>query len=228
MTVYPNALRGAGINLANLDRDGAFPGLDPSAAWKGFALCVGCADLLYVYWNHIAKGYLATIAGYNALVIPSLQSDGDASDMRKKFAKRFRDWAKQLSKVKDSVVVREKQLLDVLGNERSVASLTILWAEFGQRIDDILGIVTDILPSRLRKLVDFNRQVNAMQSPVFPEWPLDEFEYNLPLTIFKPLLRRPGGKAAQKSNESRRLFDLRRDLADAIYHASPLPPRLFR
>src|SRR5207244_2239887 len=43
--VYPNALRGAGINLANLDRDGAFPGLDASAAWKSFALCIGCADL---------------------------------------------------------------------------------------------------------------------------------------------------------------------------------------
>jgi CRISPR-associated protein Csh1 len=222
--VYPNALRGAGINLANLDREGAFPGLDPAAAWKGFALCVGCADLLYVYWNHVAADYRATIAGYNALVIPSLPTDPSA---RKKFVKRFREWVAGLGKSKDTVVVREKQLLDILGNDRTVSTLDILWAEFGQRIDDIRGIVTDILPSRLQRLVEFNRHIGGTQSPVFPEWPLDEFEYSLPLTILKPLLRRPGGQAAQKSNEGRRLFDLRRDLADAIYHANPLPPRFF-
>ncbi len=51
--------------------------------------------------------------------------------------------------------------------------------------------------------------------------------YNLPLSILKPLFRRPGGKPAEKGNDSRRLFDLRRDLADAIYHASPMPPRFF-
>jgi CRISPR-associated protein Csh1 len=224
VTVYPNALRGAGINLANLDRDGAFPGLDPSQAWKGFALCLGCADLLYVYWHYVAKDYRASIAGYNALVVPSLQVDPGA---RKRFAKRLHEWVGELSKRKDAVTVREKQLLNILGDDRAVTTLTILWAEFGQRIDDIRGIVTDILPSRLQKLGEFNRQLGELQAPVFPEVALDDFEYNLPLTIHKPLLHRPGGKAAQGSNESRRLFDLRRDLAEAVYHAGPLPERFF-
>ena len=222
--VYPNALRGAGINLANLDREGAFPGLDSSEAWKGFALCVGCADLLYVYWNHVAKDYLTTIAGSNALVIPSLDSQ---PAVRKKFSKRLREWVEGLRQGKDTVTVREAQLLDILGEEAAVTTLTILWAEFRQRIDDIRGVVTSILPSRLRQLTDFNSRILKEASPVFPEWPLEDFVYNLPLTILKPLLRRPGGKAAQASNESRRLFDLRRDLAEAIYHASPLPDRFF-
>ena len=87
--------------------------------------------------------------------------------------------------------------------------------------------MADVLPSRLQKLVEFNRLIVALESPVFPEQPLDDFQYNLPLTILKPLLRRPGGKAAEKSNESRRLFDLRRDLAEAIYHAASLPGRFF-
>jgi CRISPR-associated protein Csh1 len=222
VAVYPNALHGAGINLANLDRAGAFPCLDPSAAWKSFALCVACADLLYVYWHHIAWEYRATIAGYNALVIPSLAINPVA---RRKFAKRLREWVGGLAKVKDQVVLRERQLLNILGEEQAVTTLTVLWAEFGQRLDDIRGVVADILPSRLQDLTGFNRQITAMQSPVFPEWPLDEFEYNLRLTILRPLLRRPGRKAAQSSNDSRRLFDLRRDLADAIYHATPLPER---
>jgi hypothetical protein len=190
VTVYPNELRGAGINLTNLDRAGAFPGLDPSAAWKGFALCIACADLLYVYWHHIAGDYRATIAGYNALVIPSLTIDPEA---RRKFAKRLREWVEGLAQLKDRVMPREQQLLNILGEERAVTTLTVLWAEFGQRIDDIRGVVSDILPSRLQKLVRFNRQITAIQSPGFPEWPLDEFEYNLPLTILKPLLRRPAG-----------------------------------
>ncbi|HWG46899.1 MAG TPA: TM1802 family CRISPR-associated protein [Gemmataceae bacterium] len=222
--VYPKAPNGAGINLANLDREGAFPGLDSSAAWKGFSLCVSCADLLYVYCKHVADDYRATIAGHNALVIPSLQLDPDA---RKKFAKRLHEWIGGLHQAKDAVVVREKQLLNILGEEQVVTALAILWAEFGQRIDDIRGVVTDVLPSRLQKLVEFNRQIVSLECPVFPEQSLDDFQYNLPLTILKPLLRRPGGKAAEKSNDSRRLFDLRRDVAEAIYHASPLPGRFF-
>jgi CRISPR-associated protein Csh1 len=222
--IYPNALRGAGINLANLDREGAFPGLSTQAAWKTFALCVGCADLLYVYWNHVSKDFLAPIAGYNALVVPRLRIDPGA---RKKFTKRLREWVDGLRGARDTVVVREKQLMNIVGEDQAVTTLTILWAEFGQRIDDIQGVVTDVLPSRIQKLTEFHRQIKVMQSPLFPQQPLEEFEYNLALTILKPLLRRPGGKAAQNSNESRRLFDLRRDVAEAIYHGSPLPDRFW-
>src|SRR5262249_9501686 len=63
VVVYPNALKGAGINLANVDRDGAYPGLDVQAAWKSYGLCVGCADLLYVYRHHVARDFLTTVAG---------------------------------------------------------------------------------------------------------------------------------------------------------------------
>jgi CRISPR-associated protein Csh1 len=148
-------------------------------------------------------------------------------EARKRFTKRLRDWVDGLGRAKDSVAVREKQLLHILSQDRAITTLTILWAEFGQRIDDIRGIVTDVLPSRLQTLVEFNRQIEDHSASVFPEEPLEEFEYNLPLTILKALLRRPGGKAAQSSNDSRRLFDLRRDLAEAIYHNLPLPERFF-
>lgn len=222
VTVHPNALRGAGFNLANLDREGAFPGLSSSAAWKGFALCVACADLLYVYCNHVRADYLANIAGYRALVVPSLASNPVT---REKFVKRLREWVSGTDKTRDTVSVREKQLLNILGTDRAVTTLSVLWAEFGQKIDDIRGVLTDVLPSRLQELAGVNRRFNELQSTAFPEWPLEEFEYNLPLTILKPLLHRPGGEAAKNSNKSRRLFDLRRDLAEAIYHAGPAPER---
>ena len=53
--IYPNALKGAGINLVNADRVGAFPNIDTSQAWKKYALCASCADLLYVYKFHVLK-----------------------------------------------------------------------------------------------------------------------------------------------------------------------------
>ena len=53
--VYPNALKGSGINLTNMDRVGRFPGLSIAHAWKSFPLCVDCADLLYVYKNHVIQ-----------------------------------------------------------------------------------------------------------------------------------------------------------------------------
>jgi CRISPR-associated protein Csh1 len=224
VVVYPNALRGAGINIANLDRPGAFPGLEPAGAWKGYALCVGCADLLYVYCRHVARDYLAPVAGHKALVLPCTQADlGE----RKKLTRRFRQLAEGIEE--DATILPEDRLLSLLGNEQAVTSVTFLWATFGQRMEDLRGVVTDVLPSRLRQLGEINQEITGAQSPLFPHWSLDEqgFQYRLSLSILWPLLRRPGGQKARSSNDSLRLFDLRRDLAEAIYHGRPLPLNRF-
>src|SRR5262249_7296620 len=90
VTIFPNALRGAGINLGNLDRDGAFPGVDSTAAWKGYSLCIACADLLYVYCHHVATDFLVTVGGERALVIPETTID---PLRRREFIKRARELA---------------------------------------------------------------------------------------------------------------------------------------
>jgi CRISPR-associated protein Csh1 len=221
-TIFPNALRGAGINLANLDRDGAFPGVDSAAAWKGYSLCVACADLLYVYWNHVASEYFVTVAGERALVIPETAID---PSRRRKFMKRIVDLVQTIDK--SQVRLREKKLLDLLSEDRSVTTLTFLWAEFGQRIDDIRGFVTDVLPSRLHTLSEHNREFKRVDHLAFPEVHLEEFNCDLSLNVVRSLFRRPGGKKAQAANDSRRLFELRRDLADAIYHGEKLPERFW-
>ena len=231
-TVYPNALRGAGINLANLDRDGAFPGIDPAAAWKGFSLCVGCADLLYVFWRHLAKkDFLITIAGEKALAIPETNLD---TSRRRDFIKRAHELAQGFAN--SQIQLREKKILDLVGDDKSVTTVSFVWAEFGERIDDIRGVVTDVLPSRLTDLArinqkllaeQFDKKVFTQRHPLFPEVDLEEFAYELSLQIIHALLRRPGGKKAMAANDSRRLFELRRDLAEAIYHKSPLPERFW-
>lgn len=77
VTIFPNALSGAGINISNVDREGAFPGIDTGQAWKRYALCNACADLLYVYKFHFLKKdsekrnpFITSIAGESAIVIP--------------------------------------------------------------------------------------------------------------------------------------------------------------
>jgi len=49
-TIYPNALKGAGINLINMDREGVFPGIDLSQAWKGYSL-VHPVQTYYMFIN---------------------------------------------------------------------------------------------------------------------------------------------------------------------------------
>src|SRR5262249_4651649 len=147
------------------------------------------------------------IAGESALAIPSLNV---ANPSRKRLITRLRDWVVEAG---SKVTSRERQLLKVLDDQRSVNNITLLWAEFGNRIDDIRGIVTDVLPSRLSELSLRNEEFNQLKIPIFPEVALEEFEYDLSLSILRPLFHRPGGKRAQSRNESRRLFDLRRDIA---------------
>jgi CRISPR-associated protein Csh1 len=223
-TVYPNALKGAGLNIANLDRDGAFPGLDRNRAVETFGVCVSCADLLYVYCRHVAPDFITSVAGTKALVVPALGPDWHT---HAPFMRKLGDWLRQ---TRDGKGLRpaESKLLKLLGEEQhAVATIDILWANFGQLIEGVSGLISDILPSRLRKIADVNQQIQSERqpSPLFPEVLLEEFTYDISLSILGPLLERPGGRAAQRSNESRRLWDLRRDLAEAIYHERKLPER---
>jgi CRISPR-associated protein Csh1 len=226
--VYPNTLRGAGINLANLDRDGAFTGVDPAGAWKSYAPCLACADLLYVYCRHVAGLFQTRVAGEGALCVPSLHDK--AADRRVLF-ERLRKWTEATetsSPGLDATLTQEKRLLNHLKDEKALNSITFVFASFGQRIDDVRGVVTDVLPSRLAELARANQPFNDPESatcqyPLFPKGALNEFSYDVSLSLLYALLKRPGGKKAKRDNESRRLFDLRRDVADAVYHMIELP-----
>ncbi|MHB1611064.1 MAG: TM1802 family CRISPR-associated protein [Sulfobacillus sp.] len=55
VVVYSNGVKGAGINIVNADRDGSFPGLTSDNAWKRYAICRLCSDLLFVFHSHVLK-----------------------------------------------------------------------------------------------------------------------------------------------------------------------------
>lgn len=223
-TVYPNALAGAGLNISNVDRLGVFPGLDDTDAWKKFALSAEVADLLFVYSFHVRDRFLARVAGERALLVPYTDLD---PDRRLRFVKRARD--RYVDEVKKGrSVIREETALQNLAEEDVVTSITILWADFGQKLDNVRGMVTDVLPSRLRDISEVVREVNGERGAPFPE-----LDYEKPLRLdvafnyLGQLLKRPGGKRTEKANKGPRLFDLKRDVAAAVYHGRRVPEERF-
>ena len=222
VTVYANAMRGAGINFGNVDRSGAFPAIKESNAWKSYALCVDCADLLYIYQNHVAQHFRTDIAGSKALVVPHLQGKRgtDFFTKMKEFVKRKED------KKENELVGSEERVLHKLKDDQAVATIDILWAKFGQNIEKLHGLITDVLRSRLRQLADINYQFTKYECLLFPAHPLIQ-SYSLDLTFLGQLLKKPGGKKAQRANDSERLFQLRREMAEVIYHKERRLPARF-
>jgi CRISPR-associated protein TM1802 (cas_TM1802). len=234
VSIFSNALKGAGINLSNMDREGAFPGIDLSQAWKGYALCAPCADLLYVYKNHVLKKtgpkkdrvpFSARIAGESALIIPFSTMNAGARQYLLRKVDRF------IRNIPADVDTDEETLLDILKDEKGIMNLTFLWADIGQNLENVTGILTDVPPTRLRELSEINENSKSWKHSLFPEIALASGRFDLradlSLKALSPLFYRPGGKKAQSANNSKRLFQLKRTITVAVYHKTQIQSQRF-
>lgn len=236
VTVYSNGLKGAGLNFSNVDREGAFPNIDAGQAWKGFGICGACADLLYVYKNHVIKKggpqkdkipFSSKIAGALALVVPDFL-EGISANTRRQVLYDVNDYINVISK---NVLTNEEDLLDVLKDEKSILNLVFLWADIGQNIENVRGMISSVLPSRLQELSQFNIEIQEIHHALFPKISLagtqTDFTPNLSLVALKHLFYRPGGKQAKDVNASQRLFQLKRRIAECVYQSVELNPERF-
>lgn len=230
VTVFPNALRGAGINLSNIDRAGAFPNIDTAQAWKGYALCVACADLLFIYKFYVLKKnivnkqrpFITYIAGDSAIVIPFTTLDYNA---RKNVWRKVDDLIKSAS---TNAEEDEVGLLDVLKEEKGILNLSFLWAIVGQEIDYVTGMITNVPPTRLAELSRINEDVRQWKHPLFPEirYFHDKkinFRSDLSLRALGSLFYRPGGKKAKDANTSMKLKQFKKSIAASVYHKTEIP-----
>ncbi len=84
------------------------------------------------------------------------------------------------------------------------------------------------MPSRLRVISKAVKEINEDRGVPFPEL---EYEGQLRLDVafnyLGQLLKRPGGKRTEKANKGPRLFDLKRDMAEAVYHGRRIPEERF-
>lgn len=221
VTVYPNAVKGAGINVGNVDREGAFPGVDLANAWKGFALCGDCADLLYVYKYHVLnqdpvskkRPFMVRVAGDKALIIPYSNA---TPQVRQKLLRDVQDYVRNIPA---DVEEDEVSLLHVLKDQKALFNMTFLWADVGQSIEKVHGILTNIPPSRLSELSRQNELTRQWTHEIFPELYLPQLRPNLSLSALRDLFKCPG--------DSERLFHLRRLIAASVYGGNPLPQKRF-
>jgi CRISPR-associated protein Csh1 len=229
ITIFPNALKGAGINISNVDRAGAFPNIDTAQAWKGYALCNACADLLYIYKFHFLKKdskkqnpFITPIAGDNAIVIPFTTVD---YNIRQSIWRKVKDFVKSAS---SDVEEEEATILDTLKEEKGILNLTFLWATVGQEIEKVTGMITNVPPSRLTQMSEINEDSRNWHHPLFPErflW--NDFRPDLSLRALRKLFDQPGGKKAKDVNASMKLHQLKRCIAASVYHKTEIPMARF-
>ena len=231
VTVFPNALMGAGINLLNVDRAGAFSNIDEREAWKKYALCNACADLLYIYKYHFLKKdskkhnpFITPIAGENAIIIPSVSLGCNYQD-RQKIWREVKDFVIDTSSTTE---VTEENILEILKDKKEILNLTFLWATVGQNIEDVTGMITDVPPTSLTELSKLNEEALSWTHPLFPATFLwQEFRFDLSLNGLRYLFHRPGGKKAKDANASMKLRQLKRAIAASVYHGTEIPMERF-
>ncbi len=223
--VYPNGLKGAGLNLTNVDRVGVFSNIDDTNAWKKFALSAANADLLYTFSFHLREDFVGRIAGEPALVLPQLTFE---QAKRQKFVAKFKSYINNLNLNSKGTDIQEKRLLRYYKDfPEAIANITIVWAKFGQSLEDVTGIVNDILPSRLATISQQIDEVNELKSSVFPTNIVQYVEPDLALNSLASLLKRPGGKKNKKVNQGARLFELKRDTAARVYQGRQIAMNRF-
>lgn len=219
-TVYPNALKGAGLNLTNADRVGVFSNLSSDNAWKRYALSLAAADALYTFYFHCRLSYIAPVAGRNALLLPALHGYLNAGS-RQRFMRGFRAYQDALRARSGGVANREEQLEYLAGQGESVAGLTVVWASFGQNMEDVQGMIEDVLPSRLGAISRVMTAAQGEDSLYFPAQPISSLD--LGFNHVFALLRGPRGWRGAGGADSRALFALTVTLAEAAYHSRPIP-----
>ena len=213
--LYSNALAGAGLNFANTDFRGSFSEQRDDRAWSRSGFSAEAADMLYIYKNHVAPTFLDTIAGSKALVIPA--ADVSDSHNRQRFYDRIQKTieAERHKRTEDSILRNFK-------DSTSIATVTILWASFGQKYEEAAGFITGILPSRLAQLEQINSEYERRDQLTFPRDARYRRSFNLRLSLAAELLRRPGGAAVKHENNGPRRHAVLREIARCVYHGRPI------
>jgi CRISPR-associated protein Csh1 len=118
----------------------------------------------------------------------------------------------------------ELTILDSLKKEKGILNLTFLWANVGQEIDDVTGMITNVPPTRLTELSKVNDESLNWKHPLLSEVHYFQdkrinFRADLSLKALKTLFYRPGGEKAKNTKLQR----LRKSVAASVYHKTEIP-----
>ena len=173
---FAAGLSKAGMNIFNIDREGAFPGITNKNAHLSYAICEYCADLLYVYKFHANHNFITYLAGQESLMVPELYSD---SNLMERFIRDFQIYVNDISSAPENALkIEQLKLVRLFKRQAAVCSIDVIWSNDslkGQSMGNLSGRITDLLPSRLKQLDKRNREFKEINAPIFPSHPIEEF-----------------------------------------------------
>lgn len=200
--LYPNVLSGVGINIANVDKPGFFPGVASENAGKAFPICAPCAEALYAAKFHVFSNLRQDISGHQALIIPHLvESDNKEESLE------IVTWAlKLLRRDVSGAEQTEAGILKDLAENKGIATVTFMIGDVGgQNVENIRKIIPDVLPSRLSDISRAIEDVNEVHDnyPTTHPWKSKFLHLNGNLGIIKDVLGSPK-HSKQKSGGGRK------------------------
>lgn len=133
---------------------------------SAFKLCQSCADLLFIFKQHLLEVLTRKLGGNECLVLPSIKLI--PSDQKEK--RRLYENLNGLWSISDSdVSSAEKRLIYRLGQLPSYATVTFIFGDYitrgksqnVRRLDELNIIFPDVLPSRLSQIADALKETNT-------------------------------------------------------------------
>jgi hypothetical protein len=133
----------------------------PSSAFK---LCQSCADLLFIFKQHLLETLTRRLGGNECLILPSIKLM--PSEQKEKI--RLYENLKGLWTTSGDIPSAEKRLLFRLGQLPSYATVAFAFGDYitmgksqnVRRLDELNIIFPDILPSRLSQIANAIEEVN--------------------------------------------------------------------
>ena len=188
--LYPNVLSGVGINIANVDKTGFFPGVASENAGKAFPICAPCAEALYVAKFHVFSNLRQNISGHQALIIPHLVESEDKSEALKIVTSEFGRSRSDIS----GAGRKEAGILKDLAENKGIATITFIIGNVGgQSVENIRKVIPDVLRTRLSEISDAIQEINKMHEnyPFKHPWKSKYSPLNGNLRIIRDVLGMP-------------------------------------
>jgi len=174
--LFSNVLAGVGINIANVDKFGFFPGVTRRNAGKAFPMCAPCAEALYAAKFHVFQNLKQEISGHRALIIPHLLESEDRGEGLDIVTSEL----KRLMRGVGGAERTESGILKDLSENKGVSTVTFIIGDVGgQSVENIRKVIPDVLPSRLSEISRAIEAVNGVNDEYPPNHPWKKSKYPL-------------------------------------------------
>ncbi|MFQ5963433.1 MAG: TM1802 family CRISPR-associated protein [Candidatus Scalinduaceae bacterium] len=147
---------------------------------SAFTFCQSCADLLFIFKQHLLEVLTRKLGGNQCLILPSIKLIPSDQNEKRRLLENLKDlWDLSSSDIQS----KEKRLLYRLGQLPSYATVTFIFGDYitvgksqnVRRLDELNIIFPDVLPSRLSQIAGAIQETNTYLSAM---WSLTSRDWN--------------------------------------------------